>query len=251
MLRSLLTGVSRKAARHTRSKPFRLGNPAPLVSFTFDDVPDSAYLNGAAVLEAEDCRGTFYIAAGIAGSEDEFWRLIRPEQISALCSRGHEIGCHTFSHIKVDTLDAAALDAECDRNAEALCRLYPGLELTSFCYPFGRLSLARKHQLQARFDTCRGIYEGINAGIADLALLRVIELYDRTLMPEKLERVLNETREKNGWLIFYAHDVAERPSWIGCSPDLMRRTLDAVRSSGFEVLTVRDALRQSGYSPGA
>ena len=43
---------------------------------------------------------------------------------------------------------------------------------------------------------------------ADLSLLRVIELYDRTLTREKLRRVLRETRERNGWLIFYTHDVA-------------------------------------------
>ncbi len=79
-----------------------------------------------------------------------------------------------------------------------------------------------------RFDSCRGIYQGINAGIVDLALLRVIELYDRTLTREKLDRVLRETRERNGWLIFYTHDVADPPSWIGCSPRLLRDTIAAV-----------------------
>ena len=36
------------------------------------------------------------------------------------------------------------------------------------------------------------------AGTIDLGMLRVIELYDRTLTPQKLQRALQETRERNG-----------------------------------------------------
>jgi len=121
------------------------------------------------------------------------------------------------------------------------------LEVTNFGYPFGRASLPRKLQLARRFDSCRGIYEGINAGVIDLAMLRVIELYDRTLTADKLGRVLRETRERRGWLIFYTHDVAERPSWIGASPQLMRATIAAVQAAGIPILPVRDALRAIGY----
>jgi peptidoglycan/xylan/chitin deacetylase (PgdA/CDA1 family) len=251
MLQPLVKGVLRKAARHSRSKPFAMRNSAPLVSFTFDDVPASAYTNGAAILEQCGIRGTFYIAAGILGATDEHWRVIEAEQVRALYEQGHEIGCHTFSHVRVEELDAAATDEECQRNNAALAALCPGIEITNFCYPFGRVSLPRKHQLQRRFDTCRGIYEGVNAGTIDLALLRVIELYDRTLTPEKLKRALQETRERNGWLIFYTHDVAETPSWIGCSPRLLRETIAAVQAENMRCLTIRDALSAVGYASGS
>jgi peptidoglycan/xylan/chitin deacetylase (PgdA/CDA1 family) len=247
MLQPLVNGVLRRAARHSCSKPFAMHNPAPLVSFTFDDVPDSAYINGAAILEDHGMRGTFYIAAGILGDTDAHWRVIDRTQVSALHARGHEIGCHTFSHIGVDQLDADAVVEECRRNRETLHQLCAGAEITNFCYPFGRVSYPRKRQLEAQFDTCRGIYEGVNSGIVDLALLRVIELYDRTLTAEKLERTLRETRERNGWLIFYTHDVAENPSWIGCSPRLLRQTVQAVQAAGMQSLTVRDALTAMGY----
>jgi peptidoglycan/xylan/chitin deacetylase (PgdA/CDA1 family) len=247
MLQTLLSGMSRKAARHHCSQPFAMRNRAPLVSFTFDDVPESAYRNGAAVLEQRGIRGTFYIAAGTCGSDDELWRVIGRDQVHALHRRGHEIGCHTFSHINVERLDAAGLDEECGRNRAVLQELCDGLAPVSFCYPFGRLSLPRKLQLMRRFDSCRGVYEGLNAGTIDLALLRVIELYDRTLTPDKLARVLAETRERNGWLIFYTHDVADPPSWIGCSPALLGTTADAVQAMGLECLPVRDAMTQIGY----
>ncbi len=242
MLQTLLTGVSRKMARHHRSKPFQMQNREPIVSFTFDDVPDSAHSNGATILEERGIRGTFYIAAGICGTADTHWRVIGRDEVRALHAHGHEIGCHTFSHVNVERLDAAGMAAECQRNAEALAQLAPDLRPTNFCFPFGRLSLARKLQLQGRFDSCRGIYEGINAGAVDLGLLRVIELYDRTLTPDKLQTALRETRERNGWLIFYTHDVADPPSWIGCSPALLRSTVDAVQAAGLRCLPIRDAL---------
>jgi peptidoglycan/xylan/chitin deacetylase (PgdA/CDA1 family) len=252
MLQTLLTGISRKMARHHCSKPFRMRNRAPLVSFTFDDVPDSAYRNGASILEERGIRGTFYIASGICGTLDTHWRVIDRDQVRALHARGHEIGCHTFSHINVERLDAAGMDEECRRNREALLQIAPDLRATNFCFPFGRLSLARKLQLQKRFDSCRGIYEGVNAGTVDLGLLRVIELYDRTLTAGKLQTSLREAQDRNGWLIFYTHDVADPPSWIGCSPALLRSTIDAVQTRGWPCLPIRDALSEIGYaSPGS
>jgi peptidoglycan/xylan/chitin deacetylase (PgdA/CDA1 family) len=249
MLADLVSGVSRKIARYHRSKPCVMRNDMPLVSFTFDDVPDSAYTNGAAVLEQCGVRGTFYIAAGTCGVSGPDWRVIGRDQVGALHERGHEIGCHTFSHAHVDQLDADALDRECRRNRELLQELCPGVALANFCYPFGRTSFPRKLQLANSFASCRGIYEGINAGIIDLAMLRVIELYDRTLTADKLQRVVAETRQQNGWLIFYSHDVADTPSWIGCSPELLRRAVKAAQAAQLRCLPIRDALTAIGHVP--
>lgn len=248
MLQDLWTGILRKAARHHCSKPFRMRNGMPLVTFTFDDVPDSAYLNGAAVLDERGILGTFYIASGTCGTRDTHWRVIERSQVQALHAAGHEIGCHTFSHVRVDRLDARALQEECRKNRETLLELRPDIELTNFCYPFGRASWPRKKQLQEYFDTCRGIYEGVNSGRIDLGMLRVIELYDRTLTQEKLRQVLRQTKAENGWLIFYTHDVAPAPSGIGCSPQFLRATVEAVQAEGLPCLSVREALTAIGYA---
>jgi peptidoglycan/xylan/chitin deacetylase (PgdA/CDA1 family) len=247
VLQPLVKRVLRRAARHYRSKPFVMRNTAPLVSFTFDDVPASACTNGAAILEQYGVRGTFYIASGTLKKVDTHWQVIAGHQVRALHRSGHEIGCHTFSHVGVDTIDAGKLDEECRQNRASLRELCGGTETTNFCYPFGRVSLPRKLQLDARYDSCRGIYEGINTGTIDLSLLRVIELYDRTLTRAKLRRVLRETRERNGWLIFYTHDVADEPSWIGCSPRLLRATIEEVQAEKMRCLPVRDALTAIGY----
>jgi peptidoglycan/xylan/chitin deacetylase (PgdA/CDA1 family) len=220
----------------------------PLVSFTFDDVPESAKRNGATLLEARGLRGTFYIASGICDTQDEHWRVIAPDEVRELHANGHEIGCHTFSHVNVETLDSTAMDAECRANTARLRQVCGDVAIDNFCFPFGRLSLARKLQLQERFHSCRGIYEGINAGTIDLGLLRAIELYDRTLTPQKLQQALRETRERNGWLVFYTHDVDDPPSWIGCSSALFARTVEAALAAGLTCLPIREALVEIGYN---
>lgn len=247
MIPPFLTRMKRRIARHLPTKLLPMRNSAPLVSFTFDDVPDSAYLNGAAVLDEYGMRGTFYIASGICGTRDTYWRVIGRDQVCDLHQRGHEIGCHTFSHRAVDELAARELNDECRRNFENLRDLCPEIQLSSFCYPFGCVSLPRKLQLQKRFDTCRGIFEGINSGVADLALLKVIELYDRTLSREKLDRVLCQARRTRGWIIFYAHDVTERPTHMGCSPGLLRTAIEETIKHGIPCYTVADSLPLIGH----
>lgn len=252
MFERILTSASRRAARLWRSKPHRMRNTTPLVSFTFDDVPESAYANGATILQALGVRGTFYIASGQCGWDNKVmgWRVIDREQVKALHENGHEIGCHTFSHPRVDQIDRRALEEECNRNRDTLREVCAGIELTNFCYPFGRLSLSPKRYLEQRFDSCSGTHKGINAGIVDLGLLKVIQLYDMTLASHQVERIVRETCERNGWLIFYTHDVMESPSDIGCSPQLLRATAQAAMAAGMQCLPVREALMAIGYARG-
>jgi peptidoglycan/xylan/chitin deacetylase (PgdA/CDA1 family) len=249
MIQNLMVSASRSVATHFRSKPFTMQNRAPLVSFTFDDCPDSAFTHGASILSDHGVYGTFYISAGLCDTNDTYWHVITPEQVRALHDQGHEIGCHTFSHVNVETLSASRLDEECRMNHNLLRRLCGDIQLTNFCYPFGGISLGRKLQLQQRFDTCRSAIEGVNVGTVDLAMLKAVELYDRTLTPEKLQNVLRETCDRNGWLIFYTHDVAEPPTFMGCSPGFLRKTIETVQSMGIACVPIRDALRQIGYFP--
>ncbi len=74
----------------------------PILSLTFDDVPDSALTEGAAILEAHRVRGTFYIAGGMLAMQMADWRMIDAQGVCELHARGHEIGCHSFSHRRAD-----------------------------------------------------------------------------------------------------------------------------------------------------
>ena len=83
----------------------------------------------------------------------------------------------------------------------------------------------QKLQLQKEFSSCRGIYTGLNTGLVDLGLLRTVELYDRTLPRENIKRIYSEAMRENAWVIYYTHDVADPPSWIGCTPCLLEEAV--------------------------
>lgn len=217
-------------------------NSKPIVSFTFDDVPESAFVNGARILEQHGIRGTFYIAPGILGTQDEHWRVINREQVAELNQRGHEIGCHTYGHVRVQELAATEMADDIESSRAELREICGDIPLTNFAYPFGVVSLPSKLRLQAQFQSCRSIYSGINHTVVDLALLRSCELYDRTLDLCHLDTLLDETIARNGWLILYTHDVCEQPSWIGCSPTLMEKVVRAVQARGIECATIAQAM---------
>jgi peptidoglycan/xylan/chitin deacetylase (PgdA/CDA1 family) len=241
--------VLRLLAKLCRTRTVVMRNETPLVSFTFDDVPASAFRHGLPILERFGVKGTFYVAAGTCGSRDDHWDLMTYEEVRAMHRRGHEIGCHTYSHVNVQSLSARGLDEECRRNGEALRAICGDVIVANFAFPFGDVGIARKLQLQRHFISCRGTYQGVNSGRIDLGLLKVIELYDRTLSEEKLARVLDETVRRNGWLIFYTHDVRSSPSPYGCSPARLRAVVEATRRYGIEAVPVRDALERIGARP--
>ena len=91
-----------------------------MISFAFDDVPASATETGAAILERRGLEGTYFIAAALAGSEAVTGRMASADAVRRLAEAGHEIGCHTYSHL--DCGQAAPCDAVEDvaRNAETL-----------------------------------------------------------------------------------------------------------------------------------
>ena len=101
-------------------------------------------------------RATLFVVARDAERHAPLWREV--------LRRGHEIGCHTFSHLRVCDLDQASLAGEIARNRDYFHALDPAIEIDTLAYPFGYGSFARKSQLKGQFQTCRSIMPGVNAG---------------------------------------------------------------------------------------
>jgi peptidoglycan/xylan/chitin deacetylase (PgdA/CDA1 family) len=239
--------ASHRLAMHLRVDQFRLANPTPMVSFTFDDVPKSAATSGAGILEAHDARGTFYISGGLVGTTvSPDWAAIDAEDIVELHRNGHEIGCHTFSHRRACDLSAESMAAEIADNRRYLCSLDPSIKVRNFAYPFGYGSFVRKNQLRTAFQSCRSIMPGVNSGTVDLQFLRALPLIDRHTDRDGIERAFDRAQTTNGWLIFYGHDVADRPSPYGCSPALMNHALEAAAKRKIPVLNMAEALQCAG-----
>jgi len=145
--------------------------------------------------------------------------------------------------VKFSAFDEAAMRRETMRNRAYLRALDPTIRVGSFAYPFGYGSYARKHQLRKEFRTCRSIMQGVNAGSVDLQFLRAMPLIDREMDCDGIDRAFDEAQINNGWLIFYGHDVTDRPSPYGCTPALLAHALRAASRRNIPALTMAEAMQ--------
>ena len=240
--------VANRLARHFFASPLRLPGTQAMVSFTFDDIPDSAATVGAPMLADYGGLGTFYVAGSLVNRWSGHWDGIDPDGIVKLRHDGHEIACHTFSHRRAIDLDAAAMAAEIARNKRYLESLDASIALENFAYPFGLATLARKRQLTGSFRSARGILPGVNSGTVDLQFLRATPLIDKDIDRAGIDDVFEEAVATGGWLIFYTHDIAQSPSPWGCTPGLLRHALDAARRHDMPMVSVAEALRRATAS---
>jgi peptidoglycan/xylan/chitin deacetylase (PgdA/CDA1 family) len=242
--------ASRFLARNIRSKGLVLRNMVPIVTFTFDDVPASACDTGASILEKYDARGTFYVTGRGCGQPGSGGPpLASIDQLRTVWGNGHEIGCHTYSHPAVSRISLDQLRVELESNKRTLRDIDHGIEVRNFAYPHGDLTLRSKGYLQARFDSCRCIYRGINGGIVDLGSLKAWPLENASIDRAKIAKLIARTIGSNGWLIFCSHDVAERPNKYGVSPSLLHWAVDAAITNGCVLATVASALKLIAAGP--
>jgi peptidoglycan/xylan/chitin deacetylase (PgdA/CDA1 family) len=235
--------LSRLMARNIATKPAPMCNAGPLVTFTFDDAPESACVTGARLLEKYQARGTFYISGRGCGLISPGGRLASVGQLHALYEAGHEIGCHTFSHAAVAGIGREALVAELERNRLFLLEIHSGISVRNFAYPYGDLSFRAKYYLESRFDSCRSLHAGVNAGTADLGALKSCELQNASIGREGIVDIIAETVRRNGWLVFVSHDVDDEPSRFGVTPDLLEFALAAASAAKCQLVTIADALQ--------
>ena len=238
--------VSNRLSRYFSPTPFRLRNPRAMVSFTFDDFPDSAADVGVPVLDHYDAKATFYVSGSQVGKGSDHWQGVAADKIVQLHRLGHEIACHTFSHVRATDLDATRLAAEIEENRRYLLGLDPSMRIENFAYPYGLGSVWRKSQLARTFRSSRGIIPGINSGVVDLQYLRSTPLINHHIDEERIDRAFDALVGTNGWLIFYGHDVASEPSPYGCTPWLLQYALEAAAQRNVAVMTVAGALHAAG-----
>jgi peptidoglycan/xylan/chitin deacetylase (PgdA/CDA1 family) len=243
---ALQARVSNRLSRYFSTRPFKLRNERPMVSFTFDDFPESAATDGVSILDQYKAKATFYVAGNLVDKPCDHWQGVSAGGIVELHRRGHEIACHTFSHQAATELDARRLATEIAQNRKYLLGLDPSIEIENFAYPYGLGSVWRKGQLAKTFRSSRGIIPGINSGVVDLQYLRSTPLINQNIDEAGIESAFDELIDANGWLIFYGHDVTAKPSPFGCTPSLLRYALDAAAKRNVAIKTVAGALDAAG-----
>ena len=229
------------------TRPAKVDWPGGVVSFTFDDFPRSAWLNGGSILEKYDRRGTYYAAMGFAGGENHLGPMFEIDDLRAAHAKDHEIACHTYTHRDCCRATPAEITAEIEHNGAMLAQTLNGAWPANFAYPFGGVSQTAKHALHDRFASCRGTGRGINKGTVDLADLLSNSLYDRDFNRDRLYGLIDDAKAVGGWVIFFTHDVSENPSEFGCTPAQLEAVV-AFAAQHTAVLPVQDVLAELGLA---
>lgn len=240
--RSLKGKVRRRLVRLIVRRPVQRRIDRPMLSFSFDDPTATAIGTGAPLLEDRGLRGTFFVATGLLGGEGPMGPYATRDEIAAVAARGHEVACHTHSHLDCGQAAAAEIAADVERNAATLQDW--GLPRPrTFAYPYGDVSAAAKRALGHRFGLLRALHKGIVVTGTDLNQAPGVGIEG-----PKGERVAHAWLERaaanRGWLILYTHDVVDPPSPWGCTAAALARLIDAGLKHRFEIVTVAEGLNR-------
>jgi peptidoglycan/xylan/chitin deacetylase (PgdA/CDA1 family) len=231
----------RKAARLLFRRPLLIRTERPLISFTFDDFPRSALHVGGETLAKFDVAGTYYVSLGMAGSVTETGEQFVLDDLPMLLERGHELGCHTYSHCHSWRTDPVKFEDEVLRNQSALSDL-GSVKFKTLSYPIAPPRPLTKLRMARHFAACRGGGQTLNTGVADLNHLRAFFLEKSSKNPKVIEDLISQNARERGWLIFATHDVAEAPTPYGVTPVFFEAVVRCAVNSGARILPVAQAV---------
>jgi len=219
--------------------PFAIKSDVKIITFTFDDVPASAFENAVKILSKYNVNGTFYVALSLMKNE----RLFTKKDLENCLNSGNELACHTYSHFSF--YEATSYQSVADdlaKNQSEFKKLNLNTSLCNFSYPYGEQTRMVKKQVSKLYTTCRGIDPGINSGKVDLNNLKAIQLYEDKNSLKKIEKMISDFKETGGWLIFYTHDVQDNFSKHGCSPAYFEAVVKKVIQLEIEIKSINQVI---------
>ncbi len=238
--RSLYGKLRRRVARLMTTKPARLELERPLLTISFDDAPVSAAEAGAAILERHGVRGTYFISTGLGGQDSHLGRYTSLDDVARLAAAGHEIACHTFSHLDCGKARSGSIAAELDANWQALRAV--DVTPVTFAYPYGDVSPWAKALINDRFIAGRALHHGLITAGTDLNQAPGVGIEGAD--GEAVARGwMDRAVQAKAWLVLYTHDVREAPSDWGCTPQVLDRLVGEALVKGFEVVTFEQGAR--------
>jgi peptidoglycan/xylan/chitin deacetylase (PgdA/CDA1 family) len=234
--------------RYFARRPFRIALERPVISFTFDDFPHSAWTNGGRILQEHGVAGTYYTALELMDRQLDAGPGFKAADLTELLAAGHELGCHTYAHCPSWETAPADFERSIVANREALHKILPGTNFRSLSWPINSPRPDTKRRAARYFDACRGGGQGFNTGIVDLNFLNSFFIEQSVNNPSVIKDTIKRSVSANGWLIFSTHDVSPAPTRLGCKPELFAEIVQCAVESGAEVLTVGRALDKIGVT---
>jgi len=253
----------RDAARLFCRKQVVVRTEAPIISFTFDDFPRSAFLEAGSILRRYAMLGTYYVSLSLMGKQSPVGPMFQAGDLKELVHLGHELGCHTFGHCHSWNTPPDVYERAILQNQEALRELLPGASFRTFAYPYSAPRLAVKKVASRHFLCSRGggmkpgryllRHAGggqtFNFGITDLNYLCAFFLEKSRENPEAVKSLIDRNARARGWLIFATHDVCAAPSPFGCTTYFFEKVVTWALESGARILPVVEALDVLRASP--
>lgn len=236
--------VARNSGRVLFRRPLAIRAEQPLVSFTFDDFPRTALLNGGTILKRYGAAGTYYTALGLLGSDSVSGQLFILDDLKRALDEGHELGCHTFSHFDSWKTEPKVFEESIVQNQIALAELAPGVQFKSFSYPISSPRPLVKRAAARHFLCCRGGGQEINFGNADLNQLSAFFLEKAKGDLQAVKGLIDRNKKERGWIIFATHDVSPNPSPYGCTPEFFEEIVRYAKESGAHIVPVVSALNE-------
>ncbi len=199
------------------------------------------------ILDNFGFKGTFYISSVFFKEVDKDG-IFNQIEFQNCIDQGHEIGCHTFSHLHFhDIYKKYLIEKDLERNNRELKSKGLGKPLNNFSYPFGEQTVLAKKIISKKFRSGRGTFPGINRNKVDLYSLKAIKLYESINSLQMIKASLYDLKKNGGWLIFYTHDVQVNPSKYGCTPEYFSSVVEMANEKAFEVLTVDESLNRFSF----
>ena len=233
----------RRAARWFAQRPCCIRLKSPVISFTFDDFPRSALINGGATLRERGFAGTYYASFGLMGRTAPTGKIFTREDLHDLLHQRHELACHTFDHCDSWETNPHEFEASILRNQKAVAEQVPGLRLTSLAYPISWPRPETKHRVAAYFECARGGGQTFNVGTADLNYLKAFFIEQSRDDFDGIKQTIDANARANGWLIFATHDVSDAPTPFGCTRQFFDLVVEHSVRSGVAILPISEALK--------
>jgi len=224
-------------------RPLVMQNEEPLVSFTFDDFPRSALLEGGAILRTYGARGTFFASLGLMGRIGPTGEIFSLEDLHELVRQKHELGCHTYDHCHAWNTAPAEFEASVVRNRHAVHKYLPEVEFRTCSFPISCPRPQTKRQISKYFDCCRSGGQTFNLGSLDLNFLQAFFLEQSRDDFDSIARLIDANNREKGWLIFVTHDVSDSPTRFGCTPAILEKIVRRSIQAGAKALSVCEALQ--------
>jgi peptidoglycan/xylan/chitin deacetylase (PgdA/CDA1 family) len=243
-LKSLLSRISNKLSANIALKKYPMTNESPMLTFTFDDISDTAAKIGADILDAENAKGTFFVTTSKIGEFMSHSTLANGDDLRRLHENGHEIALHTHKHLPIFAYSKQELRADISENKRILNDTIPHLNSENFCYPYGVTSFLHKFTLKSLVRSARSIKADLNYASIDPLYLNSYIIDADCIDPDMMTQLMQRAAKPKSWLIFTSHIIKDQRETLVTTPDMLKLALKLAKQLGFDIVTIDQGLNK-------